>query len=50
MSVASHFGTFALADDAQFEPLEELGQAMKEGKIDANRFVVLNRGETLEVQ
>jgi len=50
VSVASHFGAFALADDGQEEPLEELIRVMAEKNIEDNRFLVLNRGTTLEVQ
>jgi len=43
-AVGIHFGTFALADDAEAAPAERLRQALA-GRADASRFWLLNEGE-----
>ena len=49
-AVAIHFGTFAQADDGEFEPLEELDGALgKRGDV-APRFLALDNGESTEIQ
>jgi L-ascorbate metabolism protein UlaG (beta-lactamase superfamily) len=47
--LAVHHGTFALADDGQDEPVEELVKAMARDQIGASRFWVLQAGEGREV-
>lgn len=44
-SIATHFGTFPLADDGEDEPTTELIQAMKEAKLAEEKFLVLKEGE-----
>jgi len=44
-SIATHFGTFPLADDGEDEPTTELIQAMKEAKLATEKFLVLKEGE-----
>jgi len=44
-SIATHFGTFPLADDGEDEPTTELTQAMKEAKLDSEKFLVLKEGD-----
>jgi L-ascorbate metabolism protein UlaG (beta-lactamase superfamily) len=48
-SVAMHFGTFPLADDAQDEPAAELEVALKKRVAARPRFWVLNFGEGRDV-
>jgi L-ascorbate metabolism protein UlaG (beta-lactamase superfamily) len=44
-SVAIHFGTFALADDAQTQPVDELRLALERAPFDPEDFWVLGFGE-----
>lgn len=43
-AVASHFGTFPLADDSQQDPIEDLQKALKAQDVNTNLFLVLNEG------
>jgi L-ascorbate metabolism protein UlaG (beta-lactamase superfamily) len=43
-SIGIHFGTFALADDAETAPIERLQRALA-GREDQSRFWTLNEGE-----
>jgi len=43
-SIASHFGTFPLADDSFEDPTEGLKNALKLNGIPEDRFLVLNEG------
>ena len=43
-SVATHFGTFPLADDSQAEPIKELNKALQESGIHPEAFLVLEEG------
>jgi L-ascorbate metabolism protein UlaG (beta-lactamase superfamily) len=45
VSVASHFGTFDLADDGQDEPLEVLREALQRTNLRESEFWVLGFGE-----
>ncbi|MFZ6014172.1 MAG: MBL fold metallo-hydrolase [Bacteroidota bacterium] len=45
-SVATHFGTFPLADEACDEPVSDLKEAMQKYKLKENKFLVLHEGET----
>jgi len=47
-SIATHFGTFPLADDGEQEPLESLGRAMMQDPP-ARPFWVLQEGEGYEI-
>lgn len=49
VSVASHFGTFSLADDGMDEPVEALNEAMQRNDVQANEFLVLSFGEGRDV-
>jgi L-ascorbate metabolism protein UlaG (beta-lactamase superfamily) len=49
ISVATHFGTFPLADDGQIEPIERLREALKEDLPDGGVFWVLGFGEGRDV-
>jgi len=44
-SIATHFGTFALADDGEVEPVNELRVAVKEARLTQDSFLVLKEGE-----
>ena len=35
-----HFGTFAQADDGEFEPIKDLQEALKESKVNSEEFFV----------
>ncbi len=47
-SVAIHFGTFALADDGEREPVDDLSKALHAVNLPADRFRVLNEGEGVQ--
>ncbi|MFN9502401.1 MAG: MBL fold metallo-hydrolase [Chryseotalea sp.] len=49
-AVASHFGTFPLADDGQTEPIEELKEALNKYKINPEKFLPLREGSKLELK
>jgi L-ascorbate metabolism protein UlaG (beta-lactamase superfamily) len=44
-SIATHFGTFPLADDGEHEPVHELINAMKVVNLSSDRFLILKEGE-----
>lgn len=44
-SVAIHFGTFALADDGEQEPVDDLAKALQQTGLSAGQFRVLKEGE-----
>ncbi len=44
-SIATHFGTFPLADDGEEEPLIDLTVALKQANLAADKFVVFKEGE-----
>jgi len=48
-SMAIHFGTFAQADDGEFEPQEDLRAALAERKEPRPRFLLLDNGESAEI-
>lgn len=43
-AVASHFGTFPLADDSQQDPIDDLTKALKDNQLNTEKFVVLREG------
>lgn len=43
-SIASHFGTFPLADDGYDDPIEQLGDALKRKNVPEEKFLVLTEG------
>lgn len=47
-SVAIHFGTFALADDGEREPVEDLTKVLQQMNLPASQFRVLNEGEGVQ--
>jgi L-ascorbate metabolism protein UlaG (beta-lactamase superfamily) len=48
-SLGIHIGTFALADDGEDEPVEELKEELKKAGIPGDRFRALKPGESWEV-
>jgi L-ascorbate metabolism protein UlaG (beta-lactamase superfamily) len=50
ISMAIHFGTFALGDDGEFEPVAELRKALNNNEKGDSRFWVLEHGEGREVR
>jgi L-ascorbate metabolism protein UlaG (beta-lactamase superfamily) len=49
LSIATHFGCFQLTDEGIEDPVLELGDALRAHGVDAQRFRVLETGETLRV-
>ncbi len=49
VSIASHFGTFPLADDGQDEPVEVLQQVLRDTNFGRSEFWVMGVGEGREV-
>jgi L-ascorbate metabolism protein UlaG (beta-lactamase superfamily) len=49
ISLAIHFGTFALGDDGEFEPVEKLREALAREDVDDSSFWVLEHGEGRDV-
>jgi L-ascorbate metabolism protein UlaG (beta-lactamase superfamily) len=47
-SIASHFGTFPLADDGLFQPVEDLEIAKKKLAIPLDSFIVLPEGKSMD--
>jgi L-ascorbate metabolism protein UlaG (beta-lactamase superfamily) len=47
-AVAIHFGTFALADDGETEPVERLQRALQD-REDVDKFWILQEGEVRPV-
>jgi L-ascorbate metabolism protein UlaG (beta-lactamase superfamily) len=45
LSVASHFGTFPLADDGEDEPPQRLSEALQEERLAPQDFRILDFGE-----
>jgi L-ascorbate metabolism protein UlaG (beta-lactamase superfamily) len=45
VSIASHFGTFALADDSREDPEVDLKNALRDNNILEDKFVLLEEGE-----
>jgi L-ascorbate metabolism protein UlaG (beta-lactamase superfamily) len=48
-SVAIHFGTFRLSDEAQDDPPRELRSALRDRKLSPERFWVLGQGEARDL-
>jgi L-ascorbate metabolism protein UlaG (beta-lactamase superfamily) len=48
-SMATHFGTFSLADDGEEEPVTELQRALQAAGIPASRFITLDCGQGMEI-
>lgn len=49
-SIASHFGTFRLADDGQHEAVEQLNAALGQAKLNGTEFFVMGFGDGREVK
>jgi len=49
-SVASHFGTFQLADDGLADPVEGLQAALAKSGIPLNKFLVLEEGKGVDFE
>jgi len=49
LSVAMHFGTFRLTDEARDDPPQQLGEALDARRVPRDRFRVLRPGQTLMV-
>jgi L-ascorbate metabolism protein UlaG (beta-lactamase superfamily) len=44
-SIATHFGTFPLADDGYEDPVNDLNLALEKYKLTAEKFIVMKEGE-----
>jgi L-ascorbate metabolism protein UlaG (beta-lactamase superfamily) len=49
-SIGMHFGTFPMADDGMYEPLEDLGKARRKHKVSERDFMSLQHGEAFQAQ
>jgi len=49
VSVAIHFGTFALGDDGELEPVLTLREVLADNEKNDSRFWVLDHGEGRDV-
>jgi L-ascorbate metabolism protein UlaG (beta-lactamase superfamily) len=49
VSIASHFGTFPLADDGDDEPIHRLRDALRNAELGETEFWLLNFGEGREL-
>lgn len=49
-SFAMHFGTFPMADDGMYEPVEDLRKARSRHQIHQDQFGVLREGETRQLE
>lgn len=47
-SIATHFGTFPLADDSLEEPLTGLQEALKKNGVPASEFIIPQEGAGIE--
>ena len=45
-SIASHFGTFPLADDALEDPVNELKAALQKNNLSESDFITMKEGES----
>lgn len=50
LSIACHYGTFPLADEAQDQPEEDLKKAIRESRITPESFILLPEGQPLELK
>ena len=48
-SIASHFGTFQLADDGKTEPAEALRQALRDQNLPESTFIVPEEGRGIDI-
>ncbi len=46
-SIAMHFGTFPLADDGLYDPVNDLYASLEKENVDKSRFVVMKEGDFL---
>ncbi len=49
-SIASHFGTFPLADEAQHEPVQDLHAALAENNLTPSSFLALKEGVPIDLE
>lgn len=49
MSIATHFGTFPLADDDQYAPVLELQKAKEKYNISNNQFIIIAEGSHFDI-
>ena len=47
VSIADHYGTFALADDGQHEPAQQLEVALKKFNLPSEQFILLEEGRSM---
>ncbi|MEO1052407.1 MAG: MBL fold metallo-hydrolase [Bacteroidota bacterium] len=49
-SIATHFGTFPLADDGQVQPINDLNTALEKYEVPNERFQAMKEGETIKIE
>ncbi len=49
VSIASHFGTFALADDGEDEPVERVHEVLRQTDLRGTEFWVMSFGQTAQL-
>ncbi len=49
-SIASHFGTFQLADDGKQEPIDDLRNALREKNLPESAFIVPEEGQGIVIE
>ena len=47
VSIADHYGTFALADDGQHDPAQQLRVALKKFNLPSDQFIMLEEGKAM---
>jgi L-ascorbate metabolism protein UlaG (beta-lactamase superfamily) len=50
LSIASHFGTFPLADDSKDDPIMELEKALRDNDLSDADFIILVEGQSKDIQ
>lgn len=49
-SIAMHYGTFPMADDGMYEPIEDLNKAVRKHQLHSNEFLTLQHGESFQLK
>jgi L-ascorbate metabolism protein UlaG (beta-lactamase superfamily) len=49
VSIACHFGTFALADDGEDEPVESLRECLRQTNLQGTEFRIMNFGQQMQL-
>ena len=49
-SIATHFGTFPLADDSQNDPIDDLKLALEKHQVPGKNFLILSEGTPYDLK